>query len=55
MPAELLFKRQQRGLLFATFVQKENQIARAVWAAVDPLHRPVVRYVLEQASRRCQS
>ncbi len=54
MPAELLFKRQQHTLLFATFVQKENPIAHAVWAAVDPLHRPVVRYVLEQASRRCQ-
>ncbi len=37
MPAELLFKRQRHTLLFATFVQKENAIARAVWAAVDPL------------------
>jgi len=54
MPAELLFKRQQHTLLFATFVQKENPTARAVWAAVDPVHRPVVRYVLEHASRRCQ-
>ncbi len=52
MPAELLFKRQQHRLLFATFVQHENPIARAVWAAVDPVHRPVVRYVLEHASRR---
>ncbi len=52
MPAELLFKRRQHTLLFATFVQKENPIAHAVWAAVEPVHRPVVRYVLEQASRR---
>lgn len=55
MPAELLFKRQQHMLLFATFVQKENPIANAVWAAVDPVHRPVVRYVLGHASPRCPS
>jgi hypothetical protein len=52
MPAELLLERQQHTLLFATFVQNENPIARAVWAGTEPVHRPVVRYVLEQASRR---
>jgi hypothetical protein len=52
LPAELLCKRQQHTLLFATFVQQENQIARAVWAGVAPVHRPVVRYLLERASRR---
>jgi Protein of unknown function (DUF2867) len=50
--AELLLKRQQETLLFDTFVQKKNHIARAVWAGIEPGHRPVVRYVLEQASRR---
>jgi hypothetical protein len=54
MPAELLFKRQQHALLFATFVQHQNAVARAMWAGVEPMHRPVVRYILEQASRRCQ-
>jgi hypothetical protein len=58
LPAELLFERQQHTLLYATFVQQENHIARAVWAGVEPVHRQVVRYVLEQAScserRRCQ-
>ncbi|MGI9184933.1 MAG: hypothetical protein ACR2GZ_08215 [Solirubrobacteraceae bacterium] len=52
MPAELLFKRQQPNLLFATFVRQENPIARAVWAAVEPVHRPVVLYVLEHAAGR---
>jgi len=50
LPAELLFKRQEHTLLFATFVQQENHIARAVWAGVAPVHRQVVRCVLEQAS-----
>jgi hypothetical protein len=52
LAAELLFKRQQQLLLFATFVQQENRIARAMWAGVEPAHRPIVRYLLEQASRR---
>jgi hypothetical protein len=51
LPAELLFRLEQRTLLFATFVQLENPIARAVWAAVAPGHRLVVRYLLEQAAR----
>jgi hypothetical protein len=52
LSAELVFERRQQTLLFATLVQKENQIARAVWAGVEPVHRPVVRYLLEQASYR---
>ena len=52
MPAELLMKRRRRTLLFATFVQHEYAVARAVWAGVEPLHRRVVRDVLEQAGRR---
>jgi hypothetical protein len=53
MPAELLFKRERQALLFSTFVQHENPIARTLWAGIEPVHVPVVRYVLEQASRRC--
>ena len=52
LPAELLVKRRQKTLLFATFVQQENHIARALWAGVEPVHRPVVRHVLERASCR---
>jgi hypothetical protein len=52
LPAELLVKREQQRLLFDTFIQQENHIARAVWVAAEPVHRPIVRYVLEQASGR---
>jgi hypothetical protein len=50
MPAELLFKREQGSLLFATFVQHKNPLARAVWAGVAPGHRRVVQHLLERAS-----
>jgi hypothetical protein len=50
--AELLFERQQQRLLFDTFVQKENRMARTMWAGVEPLHRPVVRDLLERAGWR---
>ena len=50
MPAELLFKRRRRTLLYATFVRHENPISRAVWAGIAPGHRQVVRYALEQAA-----
>jgi hypothetical protein len=52
MPAELLVKRQRQTLLFATFVQQDNRLARAAWAAIDRVHRPVVTSVLEHARRR---
>jgi hypothetical protein len=52
MPAELLFKRERHELLFATFVTHDNHVARAAWAAVEPMHAPIVRSILEQASRR---
>ncbi|MCW2654349.1 MAG: hypothetical protein QOE41_3957 [Mycobacterium sp.] len=51
MPGELLFK-SGHALQFATFVQQDNLVARAVWAATEPAHVRVVRQVLEQAGRR---
>jgi hypothetical protein len=50
MPAEVLFKRQPHALLFATFVQQENPLARAMWAGIAPVHRQVVRQALEQVA-----
>jgi hypothetical protein len=47
--AELLVECQQHTLLFATFVQLENRIARALWAGIAARHRQVVRDLLEQA------
>lgn len=56
MPAELLVKRETGAqLLFDTFVQHGNPIARAVWAAIDPVHRPAARHVLTQAARRARA
>ena len=55
LSAELLIKRHGERLLFDTFVQKDSCLARATWAGVEPVHRPVVRRVLEQASRRLVS
>jgi len=51
MPGELLFKRGHDALLFATFVQQQNPIARAMWAAVARRHRQVVPYLIERAAR----
>jgi len=52
MPGELLLQRQQRGLLFATFVQQDNAITRALWASIEAAHVRTVRSILEMASRR---
>jgi hypothetical protein len=51
MPAELLLVRQRETLLFCTFVQQDNQMARTVWAGTEPLHVPIVRRLLERATR----
>jgi Protein of unknown function (DUF2867) len=49
MPAELLFERRDKTLLFATLVRYENPAVRALWAGVMPVHLRVVRSLLEQA------
>jgi hypothetical protein len=54
MPGELLVKREPEALLFATFVQHGNLIARGIWAAVEATHVRTVRDVLNEASRRIQ-
>lgn len=46
--AELLFLRQKHTLLYATLLQQQSPIARAVWAGVAPVHRPIVRLALER-------
>lgn len=52
MEAEVLIMREENSLLAATFLQQMHPIARAVWALVAPGHRQIVRYLLEQVSRR---
>lgn len=52
MPGELLLRRTEHGLLFATFVRFTHPIARLLWAAVKPTHVRTVAALLEDASRR---
>lgn len=52
LQAELLFRTEPRGLLFATLVQQNNATARAVWARVTATHQTVVRSLLDDAARR---
>jgi hypothetical protein len=48
----LLFRRERNGVLFATFVQERNPLARLVWARVVPAHQRIVRSLLAHAARR---
>jgi hypothetical protein len=52
LQAELLFRTEHRGLLFATLVKQNNPAARAVWVRVTATHQNVVRSLLEHAARR---
>jgi Protein of unknown function (DUF2867) len=52
LTGELLFKREPGGLLFATFIQQRNVVARTVWARIAPTHRRTVRSLLVQAISR---
>jgi hypothetical protein len=51
MPAELLFERRGDTLLFATLVQHDNPVARAVWAVIGRPHRRIVHDLLERVGR----
>ena len=55
MPGELLLRKEDGALLFATFVAQRNLIARAVWAMTEPVHVRVVRDVLAKAGRRLRA
>jgi hypothetical protein len=55
MPGELLLKKHDDALLFATFVAQRNPIARALWAITEPVHVRVVRDILAQASLRLRT
>lgn len=55
MPGQLLLKKEDGALLFATFVAQRNLAARAVWALVEAVHVRVVSDILDEASRRLRS
>jgi hypothetical protein len=52
LDAELLFRAEARGLVFATLIQQNNAAARGVWTMITPTHQAVVRSLLVQAARR---
>jgi hypothetical protein len=52
MPAELLFKPEADGLLFATFIEQSTPLARATWMPVGPGHRLIVPELLARAPGR---
>jgi hypothetical protein len=52
LQAELLFRTEPCGLLFATLIQQNNATARALWVRITPTHQKVVRSLLEDAARR---
>jgi hypothetical protein len=55
LQAELLFRTEPRGLLFATLIQQNNPAARALWARTTARHQIVVRSLLDHAARREES
>jgi hypothetical protein len=55
MPGELLLRKEDGALLFATMVSHRNLIARGVWAVTEPVHVRVVRDILAQASQRLRA
>jgi hypothetical protein len=55
MPGELLLRREDDCLLFATFARHDNPLVRALWARVVPRHVRTVRTLLERASRNASA
>ncbi|MFV9636773.1 hypothetical protein [Mycobacterium neumannii] len=51
MPAELVLRRENGGLSFATFVRHDNAIVRGLWATIETSHVQTVRSLLERACR----
>ncbi|UUO03187.1 hypothetical protein M4D79_08715 [Mycolicibacterium novocastrense] len=51
MPGELVLRRANDGLLFATFVRHDSLIARRLWATIETSHVQTVRSLLERARR----
>lgn len=49
---ELLIERRQGSLLFASFIQQDSAEARALWAAVEHMHTPVMCRLVADAITR---
>ena len=49
---QLLFRREPRGVLFATLIQQNNPVVRSLWVAITAKHQQVVQSLLVHAARR---
>jgi hypothetical protein len=49
---QLLFRSEPGGLLFATFIQQNNPLARSLWVKITHRHQQVVGSLLAHAGRR---
>ena len=49
---QLLFRREPRGVLFATLIQQNNPVVRSLWVAITDKHQQVVQSLLVHAARR---
>lgn len=52
LSAELLFRTEPGGVLFATIIRLSSPVARAAWASITPTHQAVVQSLLSHAARR---
>ncbi|WP_235632045.1 hypothetical protein [Mycolicibacterium rutilum] len=48
MPGELLLRRRDGGLLFATLVRQDNAVVRRLWATIEASHVTTVRALLDR-------
>ena len=55
MEAEVLAKRDERGVLAATLMKLNNPVTRLFWAGFSFQHRRVLRHLLVQAGRRANA
>ena len=51
MPGELLLRRQDDRLLFATLVRHDNSTVRALWSSIEASHVDTVRSLLGRVGR----
>ncbi|HYZ62079.1 MAG TPA: hypothetical protein VE650_06450 [Acetobacteraceae bacterium] len=55
MDAEVLIKREPRGVLAATLIKFNHPLMRVFWAGFSFQHRRVLRHLLVQAGRRANA
>jgi hypothetical protein len=51
MPAELLIKRQQGSILFATFIQHRSRVMKRIWSFMEGPHQEIVPRLVARGVR----